>query len=131
MPAITVTIAQEEKMKVQKLGQPASISSLEPWGTVEGLPGSPEIVIAGLQKVIPGHESIDMGIFECSPGSYRRGVKQAEMMHFLSGTGSFTADGEAPQHFKPGDTLFFEANTEGTWVMDTTMRKLYVIFETP
>ncbi len=35
MPAITVTIAQEEKMKVQKLEQPASISTLEPWGTVE------------------------------------------------------------------------------------------------
>lgn len=116
-------------MKVQKLEQPASLKTLEPWGTVKGLPGSPEIELAGLQKVIPGHENIDMGIFECTSGSYRRGVKQAEMMHFLSGTGSFTADGEAPQHFKPGDTLFFEANTEGTWVMDTPMRKLYVIFD--
>ncbi|AMB77366.1 MULTISPECIES: cupin domain-containing protein [Pantoea] len=117
-------------MKVQKLNQPASIKTLESWGTVEGLPGSPEIALAGLQTVIPGHENTDMGIFECTAGSYRRGVKQAEMMHFLSGTGSFTADGEAPQHFKPGDTLFFEANTEGTWVMETTMRKLYVIFDT-
>lgn len=131
MFAITMTLAQEKKMKVQKFEQSASITALESWGTVEGLPGSPEIVLAGLQTVIPGHESIDMGIFECTAGSYRRGVKQAEMMHFLSGTGSFTADGEAPQHFKPGDTLFFEANTQGTWVMDTTMRKLYVIFDTP
>ncbi|MFG1172575.1 cupin domain-containing protein [Erwiniaceae bacterium CAU 1747] len=116
-------------MKVQKIEQPAAIESLEPCGSVQGLPGSPPIKVFGLEKKIPGKDDIDTGIFECSTGSYRRGVKQAEVMHILSGTGSFTPDGEEPVSFKGGDTLFFEADTQGTWVVETQMRKLYVIFD--
>ena len=50
-------------------------------------------------------------------------------MHFLGGSGSFTPDGEETLTFKAGDSFFFEANTEGTWVVETEMRKLYVIFD--
>ncbi|MBK4725369.1 cupin domain-containing protein [Pantoea agglomerans] len=116
-------------MKVQKIEQPAAIESLESWGTVEGLPGTSAIKLSGLQKVIPGKEDIDTGIFQCGSGSYRRSVKQAEIMHFLGGSGSFTPDGEETLTFKAGDSFFFEANTEGTWVVETEMRKLYVIFD--
>ncbi len=116
-------------MKVQKIAQPASIEVLESWGNVEGLPDTPAVKLSGLQKVIPGKEDIDCGIFECTPGSYRRSVKQAEIMHFLGGNGSFTADGEETLEFKAGDSFFFEANTQGTWVVETAMRKLYVIFD--
>lgn len=49
-------------------------------------------------------------------------------MHFLAGSGSFTPDGEETLTFKAGDSFFFEATTAGTWVVDTQMRKLYVIF---
>lgn len=116
-------------MKVQKIEQPAAIESLPSCGSVEGLPGSPTINIFGLEKHIPGKEDIDTGIFECSAGSYRRGVKQAEVMHILSGSGSFTTDGEEPVTFEGGDTLFFEANTQGVWQVETPMRKFYVIFD--
>lgn len=116
-------------MKVQKIEQPAAIESLEPCGSVDGVPGSPPIKVFGLEKKIPGKDDIDTGIFECSAGSYRRGVKQAEVMHILSGSGTFTTDGEQPVSFKGGDTLFFEANTQGTWVVETQMRKVYVIFD--
>jgi bacillopeptidase F (M6 metalloprotease family) len=93
-------------MKVQKIGQPASIEALESWGNVEGLPDTPAVKLSGLQKVIPGKEDIESG-----------------------GSGSFTPDGEATLTFTAGDSFFFEANTEGTWVVETTMRKLYVIFD--
>jgi len=116
-------------MKVQKIEQPVAIESLEPTGSMDGLPGSPPIKLFGLEKRIPGKDDIDTGLFECSEGSYRRGIKQAEIMHILSGSGSFTPDGEEPVTFKGGDTLFFEANTEGTWVVEAQMRKLYVIFD--
>jgi uncharacterized cupin superfamily protein len=49
-------------------------------------------------------------------------------MHFLAGRGRFTPDGEDTIHFAGGDTLFFEANTEGLWEVEETMRKVYVIF---
>lgn len=116
-------------MKVQKIEQPAAIDVLDSLGSIEGLPGTPAIQLAGFQQAIPGKEDIDAGIFECTAGSYRRSVKQAEVMHILEGSGSFTADGEPPQTFRAGDSLFFEANTQGTWVVESKMRKLYIIFD--
>ncbi len=37
-------------------------------------------------------------------------------------------DGEDTIHFTDGDTLLFEAHTDGTWEVEDTMRKIYVIF---
>ena len=45
----------------------------------------------------------------------------------IAGHGRFTPDNEETIHFASGDTLFFEANTEGLWEVDETMRKVYVI----
>ncbi|SIT47945.1 conserved hypothetical protein [Paraburkholderia piptadeniae] len=114
-------------MKVQQIRQSIALKGLEDWGTA-GSPGTREIRVSGVQKVIPGREAIDTGVFECTPGIYRRAVKEAEVMHFLAGSGRFTPDGEDTIHFMGGDTLFFAANTEGTWEVDETIRKVYVIF---
>jgi uncharacterized protein len=114
-------------MKVQQIRQSVALKGLEDWGTA-GLPDQPGVKISGVQRVIPGSETIDTGVFECTPGTYRRSVKQAEVMHFLAGRGRFTPDGEDAVHFAGGDTLFFEAHTEGTWEVEETMRKVYVIF---
>jgi uncharacterized cupin superfamily protein len=114
-------------MKVQQLKQSAQLTDLESWGT-SGLLGTEPSSLSGRQCVIPGNEAIDTGVFECTPGTYRRSVKQAEVMHFLSGSGTFTPDNEETIHFRCGDTLFFEANTEGLWNVKETMRKIYVIF---
>jgi uncharacterized protein len=114
-------------MKVQQIRQAVDVAALEDWGTA-GLPGTEPARVTGRQYVIPGAEAVDTGVFECSPGTYRRSVKQAEVMHFIKGSGNFTPDGEDTIHFTAGDTLFFEANTEGLWNVDETMRKIYVIF---
>lgn len=114
-------------MKVQQIKQAVNATALENWGTA-CLPGTEPARVTGRQYVIPGSEAVDTGVFECSPGTYRRSVKQAEVMHFIKGSGSFTPDGEDTIHFTTGDTLFFEANTEGLWNVDDTMRKIYVIF---
>ncbi|SDR61987.1 hypothetical protein SAMN05445850_8066 [Paraburkholderia tuberum] len=71
-------------MKVQQIKQSIALQGLEDWGTA-GLAGTPEIRVSGMQKIIPGSEAIDAGIFECTPGTYRRSVKQAEVMHLLTG----------------------------------------------
>jgi hypothetical protein len=113
-------------VKVQQIKQAVELGGLEDWGTAS-LPGKDAVRVSGKQYVIPGNEAIDTGVFECSPGTYRRVVKQAEVMHLLSGSGSFTPDGEPAVHFRGGDTMFFEANTEGLWQVDETMRKIYVI----
>ncbi|MFT4067301.1 cupin domain-containing protein [Paraburkholderia sp.] len=114
-------------MKVQQIRQAADLAALEDWGTA-GLPGTEPSRVSGRQYVIPGHEAVDTGVFECSPGTYRRSVAQAEVMHFIKGSGSFTPDGEDTIRFAAGDTLFFEADTTGLWHIDETLRKIYVIF---
>lgn len=113
-------------MKVQKIKQ-GTTAALEVWGT-SGLPGTVPSQLSGAKISITGKEHTDTGIFESTVGTYRRSVKQAEVMHFLSGRGQFTPDGEPPISFASGDTLFFEANTEGLWEIAVTMRKLYVTF---
>lgn len=113
-------------VKVQQIGQAIELGGLEDWGSA-ALPGHEGVRESGKQYVIAGSEAVDTGVFECSPGTYRRGVKQAEVMHLLSGSGSITPDRESAIHFRGGDTLFFEAKTEGLWQVDETMRKIYVI----
>lgn len=124
LPFLTVF---KKIMSVQIIKQSVNLQNLEDWGTA-ALPGTPPAQVSGVQKVIPGLEKIDTGIFECGPGTYRRKVKEAEVMHFLAGKASFTPDGEETIDIAAGDTMFFAANTEGLWVIEETMRKVYVIF---
>lgn len=70
----------------------------------------------------------ETGIWQCTPGSFRRGVKQAEYSYIISGEGSFTPDGGAPLAFCAGDTLCFPPDSQGTWEIRQTVRKSYVIF---
>lgn len=114
-------------MKVQAIKQAGALQSLEDWGAV-ATAESGEPKTSGLQIVIPGREQIDTGVFDCTPGVYRRGIEQAEVMYFVAGSGSFTEDGKDTIHFRTGDTLFFEANTKGIWQIDEAIRKIYVIF---
>lgn len=114
-------------MKVQQIKQSATYTGLEDRGTV-GLPDTEPARISGRQVTIAGSEQIRTGVFECTPGTYRRSVKEAETMHFLFGRATFTPDGEAPIEMTAGDTLFFEAETYGLWVVHETIRKVYVVF---
>lgn len=70
----------------------------------------------------------ETGIWECTPGSFRRGIKEAEYSYIISGDGSFTPDGGEPLAFRSGDTLCFPPDCQGTWTIRETVRKSYVIF---
>lgn len=70
----------------------------------------------------------DAGIWECTPGRFRRQVPQAEYSYFIAGHGSFTADGGEPVEFGAGDAIYFPANSEGEWDIRETVRKAFVIF---
>jgi hypothetical protein len=69
-----------------------------------------------------------MGVWESSPGSSMRQVPEAELMHFLAGRCTFTPEGGKPLVIEAGDTVYFPANTRGRWDMETTVRKVYVVF---
>ncbi|EKT4465544.1 cupin domain-containing protein [Pseudomonas putida] len=69
------------------------------------------------------------GVWECTPGTFRRQVAQAEYSYIVAGEGSFTPEHGQPIAFKAGDALYFEANTQGTWDIRTTVRKTYLILD--
>lgn len=71
--------------------------------------------------------SAEAGIWECEPGRFRRQVARAEVMHLLQGSCVFQPDEGEAIAFGAGDSLYFPANTLGTWEIKTRVRKVYVI----
>ncbi len=118
-------------MSIQKLPLPSHCAAplLEDWGTV-GLPLSePACTLRGVKMVLPLEHQPEVGIWECSPGHYRRQVRSAETMVMLSGEAVFTPDGGAPVLLKAGDVYFFPADTNGVWEIQTPLRKVYTMFQ--
>lgn len=74
-------------------------------------------------------QKVSTGLWECTPGVWRRQVLKQEFSHIVEGQGVFTPDGGAPVAFTAGDALYFPANTQGTWHIEKTVRKTFVIFE--
>lgn len=118
-------------MTIQKLEIPAttSASALEDWGRV-GLPLSePACQLRGAKMVLPIANQPEVGLWECSPGRFRRQVRSSETMHVISGEAIFTPDGGAPVALKAGNVYFFPAETVGAWEIQSTMRKVYVLYQ--
>ncbi|GAB7529666.1 cupin domain-containing protein [Pseudomonas sp. 3A(2025)] len=69
-----------------------------------------------------------IGIWESSPGVFRRHLKNREFSHILSGWCIFTPDGGEPVTLKAGDAVLFPENCEGIWDIRETLRKTYVLF---
>ena len=107
----------------------AATATLQDWGTV-GLPLSePPCQLHGAKMILPLANSPEVGIWECSPGRYRRQVASAETMHIISGQATFTPDGGDSFLLQAGDVHFFPVNTVGVWDIQQTMRKVYVLFK--
>ncbi|WP_028694767.1 cupin domain-containing protein [Pseudomonas cremoricolorata] len=68
-----------------------------------------------------------LGVWECTPGTWRRQVVQAEYSYFISGKGVFTPDEGEAISFQAGDALYFAPNTTGVWQIEETVTKHYFI----
>ncbi len=68
------------------------------------------------------------GVWESSPGVFRRHLKQREFSHIVSGWCVFTPDGGEPIELRAGDAVLFPANLQGVWDIRETLRKTYVLF---
>ncbi|MFZ4481886.1 MAG: cupin domain-containing protein [Rhodoferax sp.] len=118
-------------MPILKLGAHSNTASekLDDWGTV-GLPLSePACRLRGSKIVAPIANAPEIGVWECSPGRYRREIRSAETMHVLSGDATFTPDGGEPVALGAGDLYFFPPDTMGVWDIKNTLRKAYVLFK--
>ncbi|WEK29663.1 MAG: cupin domain-containing protein [Candidatus Pseudomonas phytovorans] len=68
-----------------------------------------------------------LGVWECTPGAWRRQVLQAEYSYFVSGKGVFTPDEGEVIRFQAGDAVYFAPNTTGVWEIEETVTKHYFI----
>ena len=94
-----------------------------------GVPlGQPVAQLKCSEAVSLPDKQVEVGIWECSPGVWRRQVKQAELCHFVAGHCIFTPEGGEPLEIKAGDAVFFPPNSRGVWEVKETIRKTSVTF---
>jgi len=67
------------------------------------------------------------GVWECSPGRWRRQVLAREFSHFIAGHCLFIPDQGEPIELRAGDAVLFPANCTGIWDIRETVRKSFVI----
>ncbi|WP_341781309.1 cupin domain-containing protein [Ectopseudomonas mendocina] len=72
-------------------------------------------------------DGVETGVWECTPGRWRRQIVQQEFCHFVAGRCTFTPDGGEPIEIRAGDALMMPANTVGIWDIQETVRKTYVL----
>ncbi|HEJ1202015.1 TPA: cupin domain-containing protein [Pseudomonas aeruginosa] len=70
---------------------------------------------------------VETGIWECTPGRWRRQIVEQEFCHFLQGRCTFTPDGGETIRIEAGDALLLPENSLGVWDVQETVRKSYVI----
>ncbi|SDO68048.1 cupin domain-containing protein [Pseudomonas jinjuensis] len=79
---------------------------------------------------IHAEESADgllTGVWECSPGRWRRQVMEREFSHFIAGHCFFIPDDGDPIELRAGDAVLFPANCQGIWDIRESVRKSFVI----
>ncbi|MCR5880669.1 cupin domain-containing protein [Phenylobacterium sp. J367] len=113
-----------------------SIVSFRPEDLLETLPAPVPVkvplgepVAATRTTSFNGAAASARGVWECSPGTWRRQVLQAEFCTFLEGEAVFEPDEGEPLHIRAGDAVYFPANTGGIWRIQTTLRKTFVVFD--
>ncbi|MBH3427278.1 cupin domain-containing protein [Pseudomonas alkylphenolica] len=97
---------QESNPVAVPLGEPVSIASV---------------------TAVERSDGVETGIWECTPGRWRRQIVQQEFCHFIKGRCTFTPDGGEPMIIEAGDAILLPANSIGVWDIQETVRKTYVL----
>ena len=90
--------------------------------------GLPVAQLKCTEAVSLPEKEVEAGVWEYTPGVWRRQVKLAELCHFVSGHCFFTPDGGQTMEIRAGDAVFFPPNSQGVWDVRETVRKTYVMF---
>lgn len=69
-----------------------------------------------------------VGVWESSPGVFRRFLTNREFSHIISGWCVFIPDDGEPVELRAGDAVLFPENCQGIWDIKETLRKTYVLF---
>lgn len=103
----------------------ANQAELEDTGALDEATG-PEMTTSSHTLWSDGAQEV--GIWECTAGPSRWRLQTHEFIHVVAGRMTVTPDGGTPLELVPGDTAVFPKSWTGTWDIEETLRKLYVIF---
>jgi uncharacterized protein len=103
-----------------------ALMNLPDAGPVGSPIGQPVVQLKCAVSAVVPERQIEAGVWEASPGRWRRQIVTAEFCHFLSGRCTFTPDDGPPLEIKAGDAVFFPPNSLGVWDVRETLRKVYV-----
>ena len=87
--------------------------------------GTPIAVASTLS--VERSDGVETGIWECTPGRWRRQIVAQEFCHFIQGRCTFTPDDGETLQIEAGDALMLPANSTGIWDIQETVRKTYVL----
>lgn len=118
-------------MRIVHIAAPAAVPSaqLTPAGTPPNPEGGEAVRLAKQEAFSSPDGRVKTGVWEGTPGRFRRAVLDAEFSHFIAGHATFEADDGQRVEFRAGDAAFFPPNTRGTWIIHTTLRKSYVVWQ--
>lgn len=93
------------------------------------LPIGEQIALQGCAQDQHSEETgASIGIWESTPGVFRRALKNREFIHILNGWCIFIPDNGEPIKLCAGDAVLFPENCEGIWDIKETLRKTYILF---
>lgn len=101
--------------------------SLQDWGDVPEPVDSLPSRLRGLAETFSDGQ-VEVGVWESTPGRWRRQIKQAEMCYFLSGHCSYTDKAGVETEIRAGDLLHFPENSLGTWNIHQPSRKVFIVY---
>ena len=107
-------IKGSDRLTTAELGD--AVSANEPQGSPIAMIRSKEF-----------REGPDAGVWECTPGKWKRAVKNAEFSHFVKGRCEFHHEDGTVLQILAGDAVYFPAHTRGTWNVIETVRKTYFL----
>lgn len=88
--------------------------------------------LIAMQRSAQDQESNDIqasiGVWESSPGKFKRYLTNREFSHIVKGWCIFTPEGGAPITLKAGDAVLFPENCKGEWDIKEDFRKTYCLF---
>ena len=88
---------------------------------------APEGVPVAMIRSRDFSEGPSAGVWECTPGRWRRAVKNEEFAHFVKGRCRFLHENGEVIEIAAGDAVHFPANTRGIWDVTETVRKTYFL----
>ena len=104
-------------------------AKLEDWGPIQVHVSGPVARLSGVKLAVDEANGTETGIWECTPGTWRRQVTQEESCTFVKGHAIFHADSGEKIDIKAGTAVFFPPNSTGIWEVKETVRKVYMTVE--